>query len=249
MDEVIKTRGLSVSARNNVILDSLDLDIYRNKVNTILGPSGSGKSTLIRTINRLTDLNGDFEISGTVYFNDHNIQDMSAVELRRKIGMVFQSPNPFWMSIYDNVAFGPRLHGSLPKQKLDEIVKRSLTEAGLYQELERDLARSALKLSGGQQQRMCIARALAVEPEVIMLDEPTSSLDPISKSKIEDLMSTLKGKYTVILVTHDISQAARVSDFVNFLYKGKVLEKGESKEMFENPRNEITEKFITGRAD
>ncbi len=249
MDEVIKTRGLSVSARNNVILDSLDLDIYRNKVNTILGPSGSGKSTLIRTINRLTDLNGDFEISGTVYFNDHNIQDMSAVELRRKIGMVFQSPNPFWMSIYDNVAFGPRLHGSLPRLKLDEIVKRSLTEAGLYQEVERDLARSAMKLSGGQQQRMCIARALAVEPEVIMLDEPTSSLDPISKSKIEDLMSTLKEKYTVILVTHDISQAARVSDFVNFLYKGKVLEKGESKEMFENPRNEITEKFITGRAD
>lgn len=249
METIIEIKKLTVHARKRVILDELDLNIYKNKINTILGPSGSGKSTLIRSINKLNDLHHDFKISGKIYFNGIDIDEMDVVELRKKIGMVFQYPNPFAMSIYNNIAFGPKIHGINNKEELDRIVKKSLLEAGLYDEVKDDLNKSALKLSGGQQQRLCIARALAVEPEVIMMDEPTTSLDPISKIKIEDLMLSLKEKYTVILVTHDIKQAARISDYVAFLYNGKIIEHGEAREIFETPKNEITEKFITGRGE
>lgn len=249
MEKTIEIQQLTIKTKKKVILDKLDLDIYKNKINTILGPSGSGKSTLIRSINKLNDLNRDFKIDGKIYFNNEDINSMNVVELRKKIGMVFQSPNPFSMSIYDNIAFGPKIHYKVNVKETNEIVKKSLIEAGLYDEVKDNLNASAQKLSGGQQQRLCIARALAVDPEVIMMDEPTTSLDPISKFKIEDLMLTLKEKYTVLLVTHDIKQAARVSDLVAFLYEGKIIEYGETKQIFENPKNKITESFITGRGE
>ncbi len=249
MEKVIEIQQLTIRAKKKIILDKLDLDIYKNRINTILGPSGSGKSTLIRSINRLNDLNRDFKVDGKIYFNGQEVNTMNVVELRKKIGMVFQNPNPFSMSIYDNIAFGPRIHYKLSVKEMNELVEKSLTEAGLYDEVKDNLNKSALRLSGGQQQRLCIARALAVDPEVIMMDEPTTSLDPISKFKIEDLMLKLKEKYSVLLVTHDIKQAARVSDFIAFLYDGKIIEYGETKSIFENPKNKITEQFITGKGD
>jgi phosphate transport system ATP-binding protein len=249
MEKVIEIQQLTIKAKKKIILDKLDLDIYKNRINTILGPSGSGKSTLIRSINRLNDLNRDFKVDGKIYFDSQDVNTMNVVELRKKIGMVFQNPNPFSMSIYDNIAFGPRIHYKLSVKEMNALVEKSLTEAGLYEEVKDNLNKSALRLSGGQQQRLCIARALAVDPEVIMMDEPTTSLDPISKFKIEDLMLKLKEKYTVLLVTHDIKQAARVSDLVAFLYNGKIIEYGETNLIFENPKNKITESFITGRGE
>ena len=218
VEKIIGIRGYTLKAKNRNILDSLNLDIYSNKINTIVGPSGSGKSSLIRSINRITDMNPDYRTSGSIIFDGKEISEYDPIELRKRIGMVFQKPNPFQMSIFDNVAFGPRLHYKLTKKDLEAIVDDSLKEAGLYNEVKDDLLRPATSLSGGQQQRLCIARAIAVKPDVIMMDEPTSSLDPIAKGKVENLMIALKEKYTVILVTHDIRQASSVSDFASFLY-------------------------------
>lgn len=244
MEKVIGIRGFTLEARGKKILDSLNIDFYSNKINTIIGPSGSGKSSIIRSINRIIDLSPEFKSSGSIIFEGKDVREYDPIELRKKIGMVFQKPNPFPMSVYDNVAFGPRLHFKLKKEELDEIVQNSLEEAGLYKEVKDDLQAPAESLSGGQQQRLCIARAIAVKPDVIMMDEPTSALDPIAKGKIEDLMLKLKEKYTVVLVTHDIKQAIRVSDFASFLYNGQILEYGEKSFIFENPENEITKEFI-----
>lgn len=244
VEKIIGIRGFTLEAKRRKILDSLNLDIYSNQINTIVGPSGSGKSSLIRSINRITDMNPDYRASGTIVFNGKDVTEYDPIELRKKIGMVFQKPNPFPMSIYDNVAFGPRLHYKLSKKELDKVVEDSLKEAGLYDEVKDDLQRQATSLSGGQQQRLCIARAIAVKPDVIMMDEPTSSLDPIAKGRVENLMVSLKQKYTVVLVTHDIRQAARVSDYASFLYEGRILEYGEKSYIFENPENEITKEFL-----
>lgn len=247
MNTIIRFENYSVYAREKMILDSINFEIFEKSVNTVLGPSGSGKSTLIRSVNRLIEITPDLKYEGNIYFRGKSIFEISPEELRRQIGMVFQTPNPFRFSIYDNVAFGPRLHWKLTKNELDEIVKNSLIEAGLYDEVKDNLNKSALSLSGGQQQRLCIARALAVRPLVLMMDEPTSSLDPIARSRIEDLILSLKEKYTVVLITHDLRQAARISDFIAFIYNGKILEYGKAEEILERPSNEITEKFLTDR--
>ncbi|MBD6955031.1 MAG: phosphate ABC transporter ATP-binding protein [Thermoplasmata archaeon] len=247
MDSIIRFKNYSVYAKKKVILDNINLEIYENNVNTVLGPSGSGKSTLLRSINRLIELTPGLSYSGEIYFKDKNIFDYQPEELRRQIGMVFQQPNPFNFSIFENVAFGPRLHWKLSNAELEKIVKDSLIEAALYDEVKDDLKKSALRLSGGQQQRLCIARALAVKPSVLMMDEPTSSLDPVARTKIEDLIVKLKEKYTVVLITHDVRQAARISDFIAFIYNGKILEHGSAESILENPKNRITEEFLTDR--
>ncbi len=244
MEKVIEIKKLSVKAGKKEILREVNLDIYRNKINTIVGPSGGGKSTLLRALNRLAELDPNFEIRGEILFNGKDIRKYSDIEIRRQIGMVFQRPNPFPMSIYDNVAFGIRLQGNVKKEKLDAMVKESLQEAGLYDEVKDDLKRSAFTLSGGQQQRLCIARALILRPEVLMMDEPTSSLDPAAKSKVEDLMIDLKEKYTVVLVTHDIAQARKVSDYTAMIYNGKIVATGEGRDLLENSSSDSVKSFL-----
>ena len=243
MSVVIETRNLNVNSGSQQILSNVSLAVAGNAINTIVGPSGSGKSTLIRTFNRLTDLYPRLRVGGEVLFHGKSVRDYNVMELRRRIGLVFQKPNPFPMSVYDNVAFGPRLHLSLKKAEIDTLVEESLRHAGLYDEMSGNLDKNALELSGGQQQRLCIARALAVQPEVLMMDEPTSSLDPIAKSKIEDLMLLLKEEYTVVLVTHDIDQANRVSDTVKLLYNGRMVEY-ESPEVLRVPEYEHARQFV-----
>lgn len=243
MTGIIEVKNLSVESERQKILSSVNLSIQENAINTIVGPSGSGKSTLIRTFNRLTDLYPKLKKNGEVLFHGKDIYDYRVILLRRKIGLVFQKPNPFPMSIYDNVAFGPKLHASLTKAQLDGVVEKSLRRAGLYGEVIGHLDKSALELSGGQQQRLCIARALAVEPEVLMMDEPTSSLDPIAKSKIEELMLQLKEDYTVVLVTHDIDQANRVSDKIDLLYNGRIVEY-EKPEVMQMPEFAQAKQFV-----
>lgn len=226
-ETVLKIRNLRVEAGNKCILDDLNLDIFKNRVNTIVGPSGGGKSTLLRCLNKLTDLDPAFRVSGEILFEELNQNTYDEVYLRREIGFVFQKPNPFPMSIYDNVAFGVRINANVEKSVLDKMVQQSLEEVGLYEEVKDDLNRSATTLSGGQQQRLCIARALVLRPKVIMMDEPTSSLDPLSKSKIEDLIRDLSEKYTIILVTHDMRQARQISDYLNLINNG-TIEKSEA---------------------
>lgn len=243
MHGIIEARNLNVATDTQQILSNVNLTVRENAINTIVGPSGSGKSTLIRTFNRLTDLYPKLRKNGDIHFHGKDINSYNVILLRRKIGLVFQKPNPFPMSVYDNVAFGPKLHTTLTKAQLDSIVERSLKRAGLYFEVSGNLEKSALELSGGQQQRLCIARALAVEPEVLMMDEPTSSLDPIAKSKIEELMLQLKEDYTVILVTHDIDQANRVSDKVDLLYNGRIVEY-EKSEVMKMPEFEHAKQFV-----
>lgn len=243
MSGIIEVRKLSVESDRQKILNNVNLTVQENAINTIVGPSGSGKSTLIRTFNRLTDLYPKLRVSGEVLFHGANVSSYKPILLRRKIGLVFQKPNPFPMSVYDNVAFGPRLHTKLNASQLDSVVEESLKHAGLYGEVRDQLDKSALELSGGQQQRLCIARALAVQPEVLMMDEPTSSLDPIAKSKIEDLMLLLKENYTVVLVTHDIDQANRVSDSVELLYNGRIVEY-EKQEVMQMPEFEHAKQFV-----
>jgi len=245
----ISTRNLSLWFGKNHVLRDVNLDIRRNAVTSIMGPSGCGKSTLIRAYNRMNDLIVGCTTKGEVFLDDENIYDarVDVVELRKRVGMVFQKPNPFPMSIYDNVAYGPKIHGLRPKGSLDETVKRSLESAALWDEVKDRLSDSAMRLSGGQQQRLCIARALAVDPEVILMDEPCSALDPSATAKIEDLMRELGANYTVVVVTHNMQQAARVSDFTAFLYLGEVAEYGETRRMFEKPDNPLTEKYITGK--
>ena len=229
-------------------LKDVNLSIEEREITAFIGPSGCGKSTLLKTLNRMNDLVEGCKITGNVLLDGENIYgNMDPTILRKRVGMVFQKPNPFPMSIYDNVAFGPRTHGVRGKAKLDDIVERSLRSAAIWDELKDRLKKDALGLSGGQQQRLCIARALAVEPEVLLMDEPTSALDPISTSKIEDLAVTLKQDYTIVMVTHNMQQAARISDKTAFFLLGEVIEYGDTEKMFSMPADKRTEDYITGR--
>lgn len=229
-------------------LKSINLSMPENRITAFIGPSGCGKSTLLKTLNRMNDLVEGCRIKGEVLLDGESIYgDMDVNLLRKRVGMVFQKPNPFPMSIYDNIAFGPRTHGIRSKAKLDDIVEESLRDAAIWDETKDKLKKSALAMSGGQQQRLCIARALAVKPEVLLMDEPTSALDPISTSKIEDLATELKKKYTIIMVTHNMQQAVRISDYTAFFLLGEVIEFSETEKMFSNPKDKRTEDYITGR--
>jgi phosphate transport system ATP-binding protein len=229
-------------------LKKINMTLPSNKITAFIGPSGCGKSTLLKTLNRMNDLIADCRISGEVTLDGKNIYgDININRLRKRVGMVFQKPNPFPMSIYDNIAFGPRTHGIRSKAKLDEIVERSLHNSAIWEEVKDRLKKSALGLSGGQQQRLCIARALAVEPEVLLMDEPTSALDPISTLKIEDLVQELKKDYTIIMVTHNMQQATRVSDKTAFFLLGEVIEYSDTEKLFSMPEDKRTEDYITGR--
>ena len=247
--EIIRTINLNLWYGSKQVLFNINLGIEKNKVTALIGPSGCGKSTLIRCFNRMNDLIDGCRIEGSVIIDGKDIYapDVDPVEIRKKVGMVFQKPNPFPKSIYENVAYGPRIQGIKDRELLDKIVEKSLKQAWLWDEVKDRLNEPALSLSGGQQQRLCIARALAIEPEIILMDEPCSALDPIATSKIEDLIDELEKKYTVVIVTHNMQQAARVSDYTGFLYLGKLIEFGETKKIFESPREELTEKYITGR--
>ena len=230
-------------------LKNVELKIPARQITAFIGPSGCGKSTLLRTLNRMNDLVEGCHITGNVLLDGQDIYKggLDTTMLRKRVGMVFQKPNPFPMSIYDNVAFGPRTHGVRGKAKLDDVVERSLRDAAIWDELKDRLKKDALGISGGQQQRLCIARALAVEPEVVLMDEPTSALDPISTSKIEDLCVTLREKYTIIIVTHNMQQAARISDNTAFFLLGEIIEYGNTEKLFSIPRDKRTEDYITGR--
>ncbi|MCX6671580.1 MAG: phosphate ABC transporter ATP-binding protein PstB [Euryarchaeota archaeon] len=247
--EIIKTVDLNLWYGEKQALFNINMSILANKITALIGPSGCGKSTLIRCFNRMNDMIDKCKITGSILFDGNDIYqpDTDAVEIRKKIGMVFQKPNPFPKSIYENIAYGPRVQGNNNKKELDAIVEKSLKVAALWDEVCDRLQESAMGLSGGQQQRLCIARSLAIEPQIILMDEPCSSLDPIATAKIEDLMLQLKKKYTVIIVTHNMQQAARVSDFTAYMYLGKLIEFGKTKQIFENPQQELTENYITGR--
>ena len=249
MSTILQAKDLNLWYSQNHALHNVNVDIPEHEITAFIGPSGCGKSTFLRTLNRMNDLIPSVKITGEVNFRGQNIYD-SGVDptwLRKRIGMVFQKANPFPMSIYDNVAYGPRTHGIRSKVALDEIVEKSLRAAAIWDEVKDRLKKSALGLSGGQQQRLCIARALAVEPEVLLMDESTSALDPISTSKIEDLAAELKNKYTVIMVTHNMQQAARISDNTAFFLLGELVEFGKTEQLFSNPTDKRTEDYITGR--
>jgi len=246
----IQTDKLNAWFGNNHVLKDLSINIKEDEVTAIIGPSGCGKSTFIRCLNRMHELAPGAKSSGAVLLDNANVyaRGIDPVTVRRKVGMVFQKPNPFpTMSVYDNVAAGLKLNGIRDHQKLDRAVKRSLELAFLWEEVKTELDRSGASLSGGQQQRLCIARALAVEPEVILMDEPCSALDPVATAKIEELISSLKAQYTVVIVTHNMQQAARVSDNTAFLYLGQLIEYGETTQLFENPTEELTERYLTGK--
>src|SRR5512137_1005606 len=246
---IISTTDLNLWYHEKHALQSVSICIPKNRVTALIGPSGCGKSTLLRCFNRLNDLIDHVKITGTITFDgaDINAPGTDVVLLRKKVGMVFQKPNPFPKSIWENVAYGPGVHGIRDKTELDRIVEESLRRAALWDEVKDRLNDSALGLSGGQQQRLCIARTLAVEPEVILMDEPCSALDPIATAKIENLIDLLKQDYTVIIVTHNMQQAARVSDYTGFMYLGKLVECGKTVQIFEHPCEELTENYITGR--
>ncbi len=246
MSSKIISKNLNLWYSEKQALKDINLEIPEKKITALIGPSGCGKSTFIRCLNRMNDLVDKVKIEGQVLYDDVNIygKDIDVVELRKKIGMVFQKPNPFPMSIYDNVAYGPRIHGA---RNIEQIVERSLKDAALWEEVSDRLDKPALGLSGGQQQRLCIARTLAMKPDVILLDEPCSALDPISTSKIETLMEKLKDGYTQVIVTHNMQQAARVSDCTAFFLMGELIEVGETKRIFEMPKEKSTEDYITGR--
>lgn len=245
---IIETKDLCLYYGDNKALKDINISINKNEVTALIGPSGCGKSTFLRTLNRMNDLIEIVKITGEVFFEGKDIyNDYDDIYLRERIGMVFQRPNPFPMSIYDNIAYGPRIHGTKNKKILDEIVEKSLRGAALWDETKDRLKSSALGMSGGQQQRLCIARTLAVSPEVILMDEPTSALDPISTGKMEELMDELKKKYTVIIVTHNMQQAGRIADKTAFFLNGEVIEYGKTEDIFYNPRDKRTEDYITGR--
>jgi len=248
MDKIIM-KELSLFYGEKKIIDNIDLDIPEKKITAIIGPSGCGKTSLLRCVNRLNDLIPDSRIEGQILFNGKDIyaDDIDVVEIRRKIGMIFQKPNPFPKSIFDNVAFGLKINGIKDKSKISKIVEESLKDSGLWGEIKFQLNTSALELSGGQQQRLCIARTLAIEPEVILMDEPCSALDPTSMLRIEELMKELKEQYTIILVTHNMQQASRVSDFTGFLYLGKIIEFGNTNQIFTRPKEKLTDDYISGR--
>ena len=245
----ISVKDLNLYYGENHALKNVNMDIRENAITAFIGPSGCGKSTFFKTLNRMNDLVDCVRIEGTVKLDGEDIygKNVDTTILRKRVGMVFQQPNPFPMSIYDNIAYGPRVHGIKNKAKLDEIVEESLRGAAIFDEVKDRLKKSALGLSGGQQQRICIARALAVQPEVLLMDEPTSALDPISTSKIEDLMEELKKKYTVVVVTHNMQQAVRVSDYTAFFLVGEMVEFADTKQLFAYPQDKRTEDYITGR--
>lgn len=249
METKISTSDLNLYYGNNHALKNINLDIYENQITAFIGPSGCGKSTYLKTLNRMNDLVPNVTINGKVLIDGEDIYDpkVDMTLLRKKVGMVFQQPNPFPMSIYDNIAYGPRIHGIKGKAELDAIVEKSLRGAALWDEVKDRLKRSALGLSGGQQQRLCIARALAVEPEILLMDEPTSALDPISTLKIEDLMGELKKNYTVVIVTHNMQQATRIADYTAFFLVGEIVEYAPTTDLFSHPREKKTEDYITGR--
>ena len=249
MDTILQAKDLNLWYGQNHALRDVSIDIPAHEITAFIGPSGCGKSTFLRTLNRMNDLIPSVRITGEVNYRGQNIYDdgVDPTWLRKQVGMVFQKANPFPMSIYDNVAYGPRTHGIRSRVKLDEIVENSLRAAAIWDEVKDRLKKSALGFSGGQQQRLCIARALAVEPEVLLMDESTSALDPISTSKIEDLAVELKSKYTVIMVTHNMQQAARVSDNTAFFLLGELVEFGRTEQLFSTPEDKRTEDYITGR--
>ena len=246
---IIEARNLELYYGDNHALKSVSLKIPENRITALIGPSGCGKSTFLKTLNRMNDLVPGIRIEGEVLYNGENIygKDVDVTRLRKQIGMVFQKANPFPMSIYDNIAYGPRTHGVRSRAKLDDIVERSLRDAAIWDEVKDRLKGSALGLSGGQQQRLCIARALAVEPDVLLMDESTSALDPISTSKIEELAMELKNRYTVVMVTHNMQQAVRVSDMTAFFLLGELVEFGDTERIFSHPQDKRTEDYITGR--
>lgn len=245
----IAVNNLNLYYGENHALKQVGMDIEKNKVTALIGPSGCGKSTFLKTLNRMNDTIPGVRINGSVILDgeDVYVKNVDLTQLRKKVGMVFQSPNPFPMSIYDNVAYGLRIHGMKKRLAIDEIVEKSLRGAAIWEEVKDRLKKPALSLSGGQQQRLCIARTLAVEPDVILMDEPTSALDPISTTKIESLMSDLKQRYTVVIVTHNMQQAARISDKTAFFLLGELIEYGNTEKMFSHPANKKTEEYITGR--
>lgn len=249
MSNVMTVKDLCLWYGNTQALKNIDIEIEERSITAFIGPSGCGKSTFLKSLNRMNDLIAGVGITGEVYYRNQDIYgaDVDVNELRRGIGMVFQKPNPFPMSVYDNIAYGPRTHGIKNKARLDDIVERSLRQAAIWDEVKDRLKKSALGLSGGQQQRLCIARALAVEPDVLLMDEPTSALDPISTSKIEELAMELKNQYTIIIVTHNMQQAVRISDYTAFFLLGELIERGSTERIFEQPKDQRTEDYITGR--
>lgn len=249
MKEVITAKDLCLWYGQTRALNNINISVPEKSITALIGPSGCGKSTFLKTLNRMNDLIPNVNITGEVRYNGKNIfdKDVDVNTLRRDVGMVFQKPNPFPMSIYDNVAYGPRTHGVTNRVKLDEIVEQALKDAAIWDEVKDRLKKSALGLSGGQQQRLCIARALAVQPKVLLMDEPTSALDPISTSRIEELALQLKEKYTIIMVTHNMQQAARISDNTAFFLLGELVECDETERLFSQPRDKRTEDYITGR--
>ncbi len=248
MDHKFEVQNLNLFYGNFQALKNVNLNIEKNEITEFIGPSGCGKSTFLKTLNRMNDLVEGCKINGTVLLDGQNIyKETDVYSLRKRVGMVFQKPNPFPMTVYDNIAYGPRTHGIRSKMKLDDIVEKSLRDAAIWEEVKDRLKKSALGLSGGQQQRVCIARALAVQPEVILMDEPTSALDPISTSKIEDLALELKKDYTIVIVTHNMQQAVRVSDKTVFFLLGEVIEYGKTEDIFSYPHDKRTEDYITGR--
>lgn len=249
MKKVLEIRDVNLNYGAKQALFGIDLDVYQNQVLALIGPSGCGKSTLLRSLNRMNDLIPSCSVEGSIKFEGDEIysKEVDVNELRVKIGMVFQQPNPFPKSIYDNIVYGPKCQGIKDKQQLDEIVESSLKEAALWDEVKERLHTSALGLSGGQQQRLCIARAIAMKPEVLLMDEPTSALDPIATAKIEELMASLKTRYTVVIVTHSMQQAARIADRTAFFLMGELVEVGETEQIFANPQDQKTEDYITGR--
>ncbi|MFW5979567.1 MAG: phosphate ABC transporter ATP-binding protein PstB [Halanaerobium sp.] len=246
---IIEIKNLDFFYDDFQALENINMNIGKNKVTASIGPSGCGKSTFLRTLNRMNDLIEGARVEGEILFDGKNIyqENVDVVELRRRIGMVFQQPNPFPKSVFENVAYGPRIHGFKDKAKLEEIVVKSLKSAALFEEVKDNLDKSALSLSGGQQQRLCIARALAVNPEVLLMDEPASALDPVATAKIEDLIEELKTEYSIVIVTHSMQQAARVSDMTGFFLMGELVEFDKTDKIFENPADQRTEDYITGR--
>ncbi len=249
MNEIITVKDMCLWYGSQQALKNININIPEKSITALIGPSGCGKSTFLKTLNRMNDLIPDVKISGEIKYNGQDIfaSNVDVNELRKEIGMVFQKPNPFPMSIYDNIAYGPRTHGIKSKAKLDDIVERSLKGAAIWDEVKDRLKKSALGLSGGQQQRLCIARALAVEPKVLLMDEPTSALDPISTSKIEELAVELKKDYTIIIVTHNMQQAVRISDYTAFFLLGELVECDKTEKLFSTPQDKRTEDYITGR--
>lgn len=248
-DVRLKTEQLNIYYGQKQAIKNVNLEIFMHRVTALIGPSGCGKSTFLRSLNRMNDLIENSRVDGNVLLDGVNIYDkqVDVVELRKKIGMIFQKSNPFPKSIFENVAYGPRINGMHDRKKLEEIVERSLKQAALWDEVKDDLAKSGLSLSGGQQQRLCIARALAVDPEILLMDEPASALDPIATSKIEELIYELKNNYSIVIVTHNMQQAARVSDYTGFFYMGELIEFDETKKIFTVPAKKQTEDYITGR--